>query len=182
MRKQASDIRRGDIFYADLNPVIGSEQGGRRPVLVIQNNVGNHESPTIIIAPITSQIKKTYMPTHVSIATGIGLPARSMVLLEQIRTIDKKRLGHYVTALDDDIMDYIDDAIGISLALDDEDDHPDEMVLCLCPKCASQFVNSPNHIIKRVDPLASKKDDCTYCQVEKGYDYKIIVKHRNKKG
>ena len=175
MTKQLNEIRRGDIFFADLNPVRGSEQGGLRPVLVIQNNIGNRHSPTVIIAPITSKLKKNALPTHVGLPKDIGLPAKSMVLLEQVRTIDKSRLSNYIAALDDEIMDYVDGALGISLALDDPsaEDHPDEMTLCLCPTCAAQFYNSPDHIIRRVDPLRDLKDDCTYCQVRQGYDYLI---------
>lgn len=175
MTKQLNEIRRGDIFFADLNPVRGSEQGGLRPVLVIQNNIGNRHSPTVIIAPITSKLKKNALPTHVGLPRDIGLPAKSMVLLEQVRTIDKSRLSNYIAALDDEIMDYVDGALGISLALDDPstEDHPDEMTLCLCPTCAAQFYNSPDHIIRRVDPLRDLKDDCTYCQVRQGYDYLI---------
>lgn len=175
MTKQLNEIRRGDIFFADLNPVRGSEQGGLRPVLVIQNNIGNRHSPTVIIAPITSKLKKNALPTHVGLPRDIGLPANSMVLLEQVRTIDKSRLSNYIAALDDEIMDYVDGALGISLALDDPsmEEHPDEMTLCLCPTCAAQFYNSPDHIIRRVDPLRDLKDDCTYCQVRQGYDYLI---------
>ena len=184
MTKQMNEIRRGDIFFADLNPVRGSEQGGLRPVLIIQNHIGNLHSPTVIIAPITSKLKKNSLPTHVGLPLDIGLPAKSMVLLEQVRTIDKSRLGSYVAALDDDLMDYVDGALGISLALDDstQEEHPDEMTLCLCPICAAQFYNSPEHIIRRVDPLGAMKDDCTYCQVRKGYDYVVKTKKKKQRG
>lgn len=111
-------VRRGDIFYADLSPVIGSEQGGVRPVLVVQNDVGNKYSPTIIIAAITSQINKAKLPTHVEI-TGqeYGLPKDSVVLLEQVRTIDKKRLREKIGRFDDEMMRYVDDALKISVGL-----------------------------------------------------------------
>lgn len=111
-------VRRGDIFYADLSPVIGSEQGGIRPVLVIQNDIGNKYSPTIIISAITSQINKAKLPTHVGI-TGqeYGLPKDSVVLLEQIRTIDKKRLREKIGRFDDEMMRYVDDALRISIGL-----------------------------------------------------------------
>ena len=85
-------VKRGDIFYADLSPVVGSEQGGVRPVLVVQNDIGNKYSPTVIIAAITSQMNKVKLPTHVEVSAEFGLPKNSVVLLEQIRTIDKKRL------------------------------------------------------------------------------------------
>lgn len=111
-------VRRGDIFYADLSPVIGSEQGGVRPVLVVQNDVGNKYSPTIIIAAITSQINKAKLPTHVEI-TGqeYGLPKDSVVLLEQVRTIDKKRLREKIGRFDNETMQYVDDALKISVGL-----------------------------------------------------------------
>ncbi len=111
-------VKRGDLYYADLSPVIGSEQGGVRPVLVIQNDVGNKYSPTIIISAITSQINKAKLPTHVEItAQDYGLPKDSVVLLEQIRTIDKKRLREKIGRFDDLLMRSIDDALRISIGL-----------------------------------------------------------------
>jgi mRNA interferase MazF len=111
-------VKRGDIFYADLSPVIGSEQGGVRPVLVIQNDIGNKYSPTIIIAAITSQINKARLPTHIEInAPDFGLPKDSVVLLEQIRTIDKKRLREKIGKFDEDMMKHVDEALKISLGL-----------------------------------------------------------------
>ncbi|MBC8586921.1 type II toxin-antitoxin system PemK/MazF family toxin [Paratissierella segnis] len=111
-------VKRGDIFYADLSPVIGSEQGGVRPVLVIQNDIGNKYSPTIIIAAITSQINKAKLPTHVEItAPEYGLPKDSVVLLEQIRTIDKKRLREKIGKFDEEMMKQVDEALKISIGL-----------------------------------------------------------------
>jgi mRNA interferase MazF len=111
-------VRRGDVFYADLSPVIGSEQGGVRPVLVVQNDIGNKYSPTIIIAAITSQINKAKLPTHVEItAPEYGLPKDSVVLLEQIRTIDKKRLREKIGRFNDNMMRSVDDALKISVGL-----------------------------------------------------------------
>lgn len=110
-------VKRGDVFYADLSPVVGSEQGGIRPVLVVQNDIGNKYSPTIIIAAITSQTNKTRMPTHVKVDTKIGLPKNSVVLLEQVRTIDKKRLRDKVGSFDEAAMKIIDDALLISVGL-----------------------------------------------------------------
>lgn len=111
-------VKRGDVFYADLSPVIGSEQGGVRPVVVIQNDIGNKYSPTIIISAITSQINKAKLPTHVEIlGQEHGLPKDSVVLLEQIRTIDKKRLREKIGRFDKEMMRYIDDALKISLGL-----------------------------------------------------------------
>ncbi len=111
-------VKRGDLYYADLSPVIGSEQGGVRPVLIIQNDVGNKYSPTVIVSAITSQINKAKLPTHIEInAQDFGLPKDSVVLLEQIRTIDKKRLREKIGKFDDELMRSIDDALKISVGL-----------------------------------------------------------------
>lgn len=113
-------VKRGDIYYADLSPVIGSEQGGVRPVLVVQNDVGNKYSPTIIAAAITSRINKAKLPTHIEIsAEDYGLNKDSVILLEQIRTIDKKRLRERIGKLDDELMDMVDGAIEVSFGLSD---------------------------------------------------------------
>ena len=114
------NVKRGDIFYADLSPVVGSEQGGIRPVIVIQNDIGNKYSPTVIVAAITSQINKAKLPTHVEISSEeYGLNRDSVVLLEQVRTLDKRRLKEYVGKLDNRIMDRVNKAISISVGLKD---------------------------------------------------------------
>lgn len=111
-------IRRGDIYYADLRPVVGSEQGGIRPVLIIQNDVGNLHSPTVICAAITSQMNKAKLPTHVELSSGrYALVKDSVILLEQLRTIDKKRLKDKVCHLDGEVMKKIDKALCVSLQL-----------------------------------------------------------------
>lgn len=111
-------IKRGDVFYADLSPVVGSEQGGVRPVLVLQNDIGNKYSPTVIVCAITSQIDKAKLPIHVELsAEASGLDRNSVILLEQIRTIDKRRLREKVTHLEGEIMDRVDEALQISVGL-----------------------------------------------------------------
>ncbi|MCD8239448.1 MAG: type II toxin-antitoxin system PemK/MazF family toxin [Clostridiales bacterium] len=111
-------VKRGDIFYADLSPVVGSEQGGIRPVLVVQNDIGNRYSPTVIIAAVTSQINKAKMPTHIEVdAKKYALIKDSVVLLEQIRTIDKKRLREKIGHFDRELMAKVDKALLISLGL-----------------------------------------------------------------
>ena len=111
-------VKRGDIYYADLSPVVGSEQGGVRPVLIIQNDVGNKYSPTVIAAAITSRINKAKMPTHIELsASDFGLNKDSVILLEQIRTIDKKRLREKIGRLDDELMEKVNDALSISFGL-----------------------------------------------------------------
>ena len=112
-------IRRGDIYYADLSPVVGSEQGGLRPVLIIQNDVGNRYSPTVIAAAITSQLTKAKLPTHIDVyADRFGLAKDSVILLEQIRTIDKRRLREHMGKLDDAHMALVDNAIAVSFGLE----------------------------------------------------------------
>lgn len=112
-------VKRGDLFYADLSPVVGSEQGGIRPVLVIQNDVGNKYSPTVIAAAVTSQINKAKMPTHIEIsAETYGLVKDSVILMEQIRTIDKRRLKEKIGHADEDLMQRVNKALSVSFALD----------------------------------------------------------------
>lgn len=111
-------IKRGDIYYADLSPVVGSEQGGLRPVLIVQNDVGNRFSPTVIAAAITSQVNKAKLPTHIALnSTGVGLQKDSVVLLEQVRTIDKRRLKEKMGHLDQGMMSQVNDALSISFGL-----------------------------------------------------------------
>ena len=111
-------IKRGDVFFADLSPVVGSEQGGTRPVLIIQNDIGNRFSPTVIVAAITAQIQKAKLPTHVEItAARHGFERDSVILLEQVRTIDKSRLTDKITHLDDALMKEVDEALQVSFGL-----------------------------------------------------------------
>lgn len=113
-------VKRGDVYFADLSPVVGSEQGGVRPVLIIQNDIGNRFSPTVIVAAITAQIQKAKLPTHVEIdAKRYGFDRDSVILLEQIRTIDKQRLTDKITHLDDEMMKRVEDGLQISLGMID---------------------------------------------------------------
>ena len=112
-------IKKGDLYFADLSPVVGSEQGGVRPVLVVQNDVGNKYSPTIIVAAVTSQINKAKMPTHIEIsAETYGLVKDSVILMEQIRTIDKKRLKEKIGHADEELMQRVNKALSVSFALE----------------------------------------------------------------
>ena len=118
------EVHRGEVFYADLSPVVGSEQGGVRPVLIVQNEIGNRHSPIVIAAAITSRLDKTRLPTHINIrAADTGLAKDSVVLLEQIRTLDKRRLREHMGKLDDAVMKKVDNAIAVSFGL-----HPETMV------------------------------------------------------
>ena len=111
-------VKRGDIFYADLSPVVGSEQGGMRPVLIVQNDTGNRHSPTVIAAAITSQTGNAKLPTHIEIAAqSFGLSRDSVILLEQIRTLDKSRLREHMGRLDEQAMNRVDNAIAVSFGL-----------------------------------------------------------------
>lgn len=122
-------VKRGDIYYADLSPVVGSEQGGLRPVLIIQNDVGNKYSPTVIAAAITSKLSKSKMPTHIDVyADRFGLAKDSVILLEQIRTIDKKRLKEKMGHLDTNIMEQVNTALSVSFGLSTQGATPDVTV------------------------------------------------------
>ena len=113
-----NSVKRGDIFYADLSPVVGSEQGGVRPVLIVQNDTGNRHSPTVIAAAITSQTGKAQLPTHISVSPlHCGLPKESVILLEQVRTLDKKRLRERTGHVEERVMNQVDHAIAVSFGL-----------------------------------------------------------------
>lgn len=119
------NIKRGDIYYADLSPVVGSEQGGLRPVLIVQNDVGNKYSPTVIAAAITSKMSKAKLPTHIDVfASQVGLAKDSVILLEQIRTIDKTRLKEKMGHLDDKVMGEVNEAITVSFGLSTYKEEP----------------------------------------------------------
>ena len=110
-------IKRGELYYADLSPVVGSEQGGVRPVLVVQNDIGNKYSPTVIAVAITSQLTKAKLPTHIELDTTCGLPKESVILTEQVRTLDKQRLKERMGNLPENDMDRIDKALSVSFGL-----------------------------------------------------------------
>ena len=128
-------IRRGDLFYADLNPVVGSEQGGIRPVLVIQNDVGNHFSPTVVAAAITSRKAKNSLPTHILLENVPGLAPTSLLLLEQLRTIDRKRLRGYIGRISKEKMLEVDAALAISIGIG----YPNERRTSQCMKMTAAY-------------------------------------------
>ena len=170
-------VIRGDLFFADLEPVRGSEQGGYRPVVIIQNNIGNQHSPTVIVAPVTSQKKKAGLPTHVDLIQIDGLEKHSIVLLEQIRTLDKSRLGDYIGQLPPDMMNRVNRALVISVGL--FRNTPKSMTLTLCPVCANQFFSSPDHIIFQSNPAQAIKEPCMFCHTRMGYDFIIYNKEKS---
>ena len=148
------NVKRGDIYHADLDPVFGSEQGGYRPVLVIQNNIGNKYSPTVIVAAITSK-EKMKLPTHIAIP----------------ETLDKRRLENYVCTLTRVEMEKINKAIRRSTGIPKIIEKP--LVVSLCRVCAGNFYDVPGHYIRRVNPEQRYKDTCMFCNIRKGYDYYI---------
>ena len=139
-------VKRGDIYYADLSPVVGSEQGGLRPVLIIQNDVGNRYSPTVIAAAITSRLGKTRLPTHIDVfADRVGLVKDSVILLEQVRTLDKRRLKEKMGHLDESIMAQVNRAIAVSVGLGDwqPSEHIVPSVTVTAPAVAAAVTTAP---------------------------------------
>ena len=169
-------IKRGDIYYAELNPVVGSEQGDLRPVLVVQNNAGNSFSPTIIIVPITRKLLKTSLPTHVVIPKSCGLEAESLALVEQIRTIDRSRFSDYIGQIGSKEQDKINDALEICVALDKKRrSKSEQLVLCLCPRCERDFRNSGYALVKK--GWQEEKEKCDFCEIRKGLVFGIFAMH-----
>lgn len=163
---------RGELYYADLGTGVGSEQNGYRPVVIIQNDVGNKHSPTTIVAAISTQIKtKAKLPTHFHLSTDCGLPQPSMVMLEQIRTIDKARLDKYIGKLTEPNIQGLNHALAISIGLVPAP--PSRITLCLCQACAKNFYGSGFYILRRIDPLQVEKQVCTYCGQRSGFDYSL---------
>ena len=151
---------RGDMYYADLGRGIGSEQEGYRPVLIIQNDTGNKHSPTVIVAAISSKVDaKAKLPTHYLLKAENGLELPSLVLMEQLRTIDKRRLA-------------------VSVGLIEET--PPNLIMCLCPACANNFYGTGSYYLRRVHPGRVEKDICTYCGQRPGFDYEVVKKKERK--
>ena len=165
--KEFKNVRWGDIYYCDLGVTNGSVQSGMRPVLVVQTNRLNESSPTVVVAAITAVKKKTAMNTHIELNTDCGLKEPSMVMLEQLRTVDK------ATELDNFV-----GRIPVKPKTERKG-----IVLSLCPRCRSEFQSIPENIVKRLDPFQADKEMCDKCQVGYGYDYMIFKKnHHHAKG
>ena len=166
---------RGDMYYADLGRGIGSEQEGYRPVLILQNNTGNKYSPTVIVAAISSKVDaKAKLPTHYLLKAENGLELPSLVLLEQLRTIDKKRLGAYIGRLEEKHIRKINHALAVSVGLIEE--VPENLIMCLCP--ANNFYGTGSYYLRRVHPDRVEKDICTYCGQRPGFDYEVVKRHQ----
>ena len=166
------EVHRGEVFYADLSPVVGSEQGGVRPVLIVQNDTGNRHSPTVIAAAITSQTGKAKLPTHYLLKAENGLELPSLVLMEQLRTIDKRRLETYIGHLEEPHIRRLNRALAVSVGLIEET--PKNLIMCLCPACANNFYGTGSYYLRRVHPGRVEKDICTYCGQRPGFDYEVI--------
>lgn len=166
---------RGEIYFANLEQGIGSEQEGYRPVVIIQNDVGNRHSPTVIVAAITSRKEtREKLPTHFYVGEESGLDRPSVVMLEQLRTLDKQRLDKYVGRLDQKKLAELDNALAISLDL--KHHIPDALIMSLCSVCADNFRNTGAYILRRVDPGQIQKEKCTYCDQRRGFDYIVVKK------
>lgn len=153
---------------------IGSEQNGYRPVVIIQNDVGNKHSPTVIVAAVTSKNAAKKLPTHCEIGTECGLESPSIILTEQLRTIDKRRLTTLIGTLTSDHTKALNHALAISIGLIEP--KPRNLTLCLCGKCVENFYGAGDYILKRARTGGSRKEVCSYCNHRPGYEYTLIKK------
>jgi len=169
-RKQ---VKRGDMFYANLNPTIGSEQGDFRPVLVVQNNAGNAHSPTVVIVPITRNLNKKALPTHVVIPQASGLEQDSLALVEQIRTIDRSRMTGYIGRIGGGVQADIDTALLVCVGIESQRAVKGEMmVLTLCSRCERDFRDSGYVLVKK--GWQETKEDCDFCKVKQGLNFGVF--------
>ncbi len=175
---------RGDIYYADLQKGVGSEQEGYRPVVIIQNNVGNKYSPTVIVAAITSKADmKPHLPTHYYLNGEDGLEIPSIILLEQLRTIDKSRLDGYIGHLSKEHIAGMAHALAVSIDLIEtprskEKSPTKQFSMTLCGRCLGSFQRTNAYHIRRADPSQLVKETCMFCGIRMGYDYLLAPKER----
>lgn len=169
---------RGDLYYADLGHGIGSEQEGYRLVLILQNDTGNKYSPTVIVAAVTSKVGiKAKLPTHFFLKAGSGgLEVSSIVLLEQLRTLDKRRLMEYIGKISRTQLRGVNHSLAISVGLIEE--MPTNLIMCLCPACANNFYGTGSYYLRRINPHQTEKELCTYCGQRPGFDYSVIRRDR----
>ena len=175
MKNTQHKLKRGDLFFAEFDNAIGSELSGPHPVVIVQNNKGNYHSPTVIGAAISSQIKKEHLPTHIILKTGPC--AGSMVMTEQLHTLDKHRLLKYIGTLDQASMEAIDTAILKSLGLWGKEPE----LLCLCGKCVQNFRAVPGQSAWIANPYQVITEPCCYCGCRNGYDYWVTQRSRDKR-
>jgi len=166
-------IWRGDLYCADLNPTVGSEQGNRRPVLIVQNDAGNEHSPTVVVVPLTRNLRKSPLPTHVRIAKSYGLETDSLALVEQIRTIDRSRLTDYIGHIGGGLQLAVDKALAICVGLENRQPQKSKMiVLTLCRQCESDFRNGGSLLVKV--GWQEVKEDCDFCKAHTGLNFAVF--------
>ena len=163
---------RGDIFMADLGQGIGSEQAGLRPVVIVQNNAGNRNSPTVIVAPVTSR-KKHRLPTHLRLGQKFGLEKHSLLLAEQLRTLDKTRLTEKVGALDAEALEGMDQVLRSSLNLQ----HRFYFSMYLCPVCSHLLYRSACFFPRRTEKFPRRKARCQLCRERSGFAYDVTIRN-----
>ena len=172
-------ICRGDLFYYDFGNRTGSIQSGERPVLVIQADDYNKNAPTIIVVAVTSVIKKRYLPSHILLGEDFGLKKPSMVLLEQVQTVNKEDLKDYIGTVDDEqLIRQINTMLKKTFGLWIYKKEKVENIRCLCPKCLKDYIHNPDYIVRRLDPFAKVKDHCDKCN-KSGWDYVIAERQHN---
>ena len=168
---------RGDMYYADLGRGVGSEQEGYRPVVIIQNNTGNRHSPTVIVAAISSKVGvKPKLPTHYFINAENGLDLPSIVLMEQIRTLDKRRLEKYIGRLGKEHIQGMNHALAVSIGLIEP--IPSELILSLCGACADAFCGTGAFALREVTPGQAERGRCAFCGKSQGADYKVAIQRK----
>lgn len=158
-------IKRGQVFFAMLEPVVGSEQGGRRPVAVVSNDLGNRHGPTVVVVPVTTGAKAS-LPTHVNLEGEAGLSGRSVALCEQVRAIDKCRLLRLLGSLSPRALALVGASLEIELGM-----ARDAQLMVLCPACADSFANAGPFSLRRIDPNAPRREFCTVCSAGRGHEY-----------
>ena len=175
----AKTCYRGELYYADLGKGVGSEQEGYRPVVIVQNNMGNKYSPTVIVAPVTTNHEaKAKLPIHCYIGAESGLDAPSVILLEQLRTIDKKRLGHFVGRLNRTHLRQLNHALAISIHL--AEPQINRISICLCSICAKKFSGMGAFSLQQRNHSQKTKELCPACKQRPGVDYDMIQRKRGK--
>ena len=173
---KSREIKRGNIYYYDFGETEGSIQSGRRPVLVLQADSVNVNAPTIVVASITSVIKRRYLPTHIVIEAKYGLSMPSMILLEQLSTVNKSELTEYVGYISDEVVwTKINNALRKTFGLWLYDRERSGDIRCLCPKCLKAYFDDTNYMVRRLDPFAKEKDKCDKCN-NFGWDYVVYDK------
>lgn len=174
MKKQ--EIKRGDLFFYDFGKREGSIQSGERPVLVLQADDYNRNAPTVVVVAITSVMKKRYLPSHIALGEAFGLKKPSMVLLEQMQTINKDELTEYIGSINDEVLlRQINTALKKILGLWVFHNERTDDIHCLCSKCLKDYLDAPEYVVRRVDPFAKNKDKCDKCN-NRGWDYHISEK------